>query len=98
MIDPADANGVTTDLIRNNGMLQVYAGDVLNFSLIASEHSTSTERFVLPDGGVRTTVSQEGIGLDAYIFLLEESAQLQSVDRGAGSRKPVVSQRETLLA
>jgi len=70
-VDPADFNGVMTDLIRNSGMLQVSNGNALNFSLIASGSFTSTERVILPDGGVRTTVSEEGIGLDSFVFLMK---------------------------
>ena len=70
-IDPADANGVITDLIWNNGILQIPSGNALNFSLIANGSFTSTERVVLSDGGVRTTVSQEAMGLDAFAFLLK---------------------------
>jgi hypothetical protein len=61
-----------TDLIWNNGVLQVSAGNALYFTLRASGSFTSTERVVLPNGGVSTTVSEEGIGLDAYVFLLKK--------------------------
>ncbi|MEK7949750.1 hypothetical protein [Luteolibacter soli] len=71
-IDPTDANDVMTDLIWNNGVLQVSAGNALNFTLRASGSFTSTERVILPNGGVQTTVSQEGAGLDAYVFLLKK--------------------------
>ncbi|MCW1924886.1 hypothetical protein OKA05_20150 [Luteolibacter arcticus] len=70
-IDPAEAGqGVLTHLIRNNCVLQVFNGNALYFNLTATGTFTSTERVVLPDGGVRTTVSEDGIGLDVFVFLM----------------------------
>jgi hypothetical protein len=69
-VDPADWSGVITDLIQNSGMLQTATGTTINFSLIASGSFTSTERVVLPDGGVRTTVTQESMPLDGFVFFL----------------------------
>lgn len=70
-IDPADAGeGVVTDLIWNNGILQVATGNTLHFSLTAMGSFTSTERVTLSNGGVRTTVTEESMPLDAFIFLM----------------------------
>jgi len=70
-MDPADADGVTTDLIWNGGVLQVASGNALSFALTAAGTFTSTERVIQPDGGVHTTISQEAMGLDAFVFLLK---------------------------
>lgn len=70
-IDPADAGeGVVTDLIWNNGILQVATGNTLHFSLSAMGSFTSTERVTLSNGSVRTTVTEESMPLDAFIFLM----------------------------
>ena len=78
-VDPADENGVITDLIKNSGMLQLATGNTVNFSLIASGSFTSTKRVVQPDGSVRTTITEEGIGLDGLVFFLKKPVTFNPV-------------------
>ncbi|RYD61115.1 MAG: hypothetical protein EOP83_17825 [Verrucomicrobiaceae bacterium] len=87
-IDPAEGNGVMTNLVRNNGILQVSAGNAPYFSLVASGSFTSTERVILPDGGVRTTVSEEGAGLDAFVFLLKKPLSFNPTTGVLGAGSP----------
>lgn len=69
-LDPADDDGAVLDRIRNSGYLQVANGNALQFNLTAVGTFTSTERVVLSNGGVRTTVSEETMPLDAFAYLL----------------------------
>ena len=78
-IDPADANDVMTDLIWNNGILQIPSGNAVNFSLRANGSFTTTKEVIQQDGSVRTTVGQEGIALDAYLFLMKKPLSFNPV-------------------
>lgn len=70
-VDPAEGGqGIVTDRIWNHGVLQVAQGNTQEFVLNAMGSFTSTERVKLSNGGVRTTVGEVAMPLDAFVFLL----------------------------
>lgn len=82
--------GVLDEHIWCNGILQVSQGSASMFSLTAGASFTETERVTLSNGGVRVTVREPTLGLDAFPFLLTGPLSFQPhTGRLAAGHRPI---------